>query len=103
MITESSVHNAGAPPAADYDAIAAVIQLYIDGLEQADEEADGDDVVGRGHGGKAEGDHCPDKLAAGDPDGGTDFGQDYLRGHLADDVAAGPGDVDHIELVGVHC
>ena len=73
-----------------------------DGLEQADEEADGDDVVGRGHGGEAEGEHCPDKLAGGDPDGGTDFGQDYLRGHLADDVAAGPGDVDHVELVGVH-
>jgi hypothetical protein len=36
MITESSVQNPGAQPAADYDAIAAVIQLYIDGLEQAD-------------------------------------------------------------------
>lgn len=73
-----------------------------DGLEQADEEADGDDVVGRGHGGEAEGEHCPDELAGGDPDAGADFGQDDLRGHLADDVAAGPGDVDHVELVGVH-
>jgi len=36
MSTESSVQNAGLPPAADYDAIAAVIQLYIDGLNQAD-------------------------------------------------------------------
>ena len=36
MSTESSVQDAGLPPAADYDAIAAVIQLYIDGLEQAD-------------------------------------------------------------------
>ena len=36
MSTESSVQNAGLPPAADYDAIAAVIQLYIDGLDQAD-------------------------------------------------------------------
>ena len=36
MSTESSVQDAGLPPAADYDAITAVIQLYIDGLEQAD-------------------------------------------------------------------
>src|SRR4051794_22486258 len=36
MSTESSVQNAGLPPATDYDAIAAVIQLYIDGLDQAD-------------------------------------------------------------------
>jgi hypothetical protein len=73
-----------------------------DALQQADEEADRDDVVGGCHGGQAEGEHCPDELAGRDPDGGADFCQDDLAGDLADDVAAGPGDVDHVELVAVH-
>ena len=36
MSIQSSVQNASLPPAGDYDAIAEVIQLYIDGLNQAD-------------------------------------------------------------------
>jgi hypothetical protein len=36
MSTQSATQNVGVPPATDYDAIAAVIQLYIDGLNEAD-------------------------------------------------------------------
>lgn len=43
------------------------------GLGEADEEADGDDVVGGLGGGEAEGQDGPDELAGRDPDGGPDF------------------------------
>lgn len=54
------------------------------------------------HGGQAEGEHRPNKLARRDPDTWSDFCQDNLAGHLADDVATSPGDIDQVELIAVH-
>ena len=59
----------------------------IDGFDEADEEADGDDVVGRLCCCEAEGEKGPDEFAGGDPDGGPDFGEDDLGRDLADYVA----------------
>lgn len=73
-----------------------------DGLGEANEEADSDDMAARLGGGEAEGQERPHKLAGGHPDRRADLGQDYLGGYLADDVADGPGRVDEVDLVAVH-
>lgn len=73
---------AGLVPAADEE----VGGWVEDAFDEADEEADGNHVVAGSGGCEGEREHCPYELAAGDPDRGADFGEDELRGELADDL-----------------
>lgn len=73
-----------------------------DRFEQADKEANGNDVLRCGHSRKTERENRPQQLARGYPNAGANLCQNNLAGNLSNDISARPGNVDHVQLVVVH-
>lgn len=73
-----------------------------DTLNQADQEADGDDLIAAARSGEAERQDRPYQLTAWDPYRRSDFGENKLGRQLSDDISGGPCHVYQVQLVRVH-